>query len=261
MSDFTGDAGALNTGAEALQAMLDNARKVVAFTGAGISTESGIPDFRSPNGIWSKNKPVYFQDYMASADARLEAWRRKFIVDIEMGAAEPNAGHKAIAELRRRGKITHVITQNVDGLHQAAGMPEDRVIELHGNSTYAKCLTCGTRHEIAPIKAVFEADGTIPDCTFCGGVLKAATISFGQPMPDDAMQAAEDAAMECDLMIAIGSSLVVYPAAGFPAMAKQNGARLAILNREPTDQDVIADLVIHAEIGPTLGPTAGINEV
>jgi NAD-dependent deacetylase len=154
--------------------------------------------------------------------------------------------------------MSSIITQNVDGLHQASGIADERVIELHGNTTYARCLTCGTRFELDPIVAAFEADGTLPVCDACGGLVKSATISFGQAMPQEAMDRAERETLACDLFIVLGSSLVVYPAAGFPLLARQNGARLVIVNREPTEQDAAADLVIHAGIGDTLGAAVGI---
>ena len=244
---------------ERLCEMIEQAARVVVFTGAGISTESGIPDFRSPTGIWSKTEPIYFQEFVASETARREAWRRKFVIDRDIVSAEPNRGHRAVAKLVRIGKVTSVITQNIDNLHQASGVPAEQVIELHGNGTYAHCLTCRTRYELGPIKEAFEADGKPPSCTFCGGHVKAATVSFGQAMPDAEMARASQEALACDLMLAIGSSLVVFPAAGFPVLAKENGARLAILNREPTDHDDIADLVINREIGPTLGEAANVN--
>ena len=167
-------------------------------------------------------------------------------------ATQPNDGHRAVAELVQRGHIAHVITQNIDALHQAGGVPDEKVIELHGNTRYAKCLDCGLRMEIADIRAHFDAHGDAPDCADCGGIVKTATISFGQPMPQDEMTRAEAATLACDLMLVLGSSLGVYPAAGFPLLAKQNGAKLAILNRDPTPQDRYADLVINAEIGPTM---------
>ncbi len=244
---------------ERLREMIEQAARVVVFTGAGISTESGIPDFRGPTGIWSKTEPIYFQEFVASETARREAWRRKFVIDRDIVSAEPNRGHRAVAKLVRIGKVTSVITQNIDNLHQASGVPAEQVIELHGNGTYAHCLTCRTRYELGPIKEAFEADGKPPSCTFCGGHVKAATVSFGQAMPEAEMTRASQEALACDLMLAIGSSLVVYPAAGFPVLAKENGARLAILNREPTDHDDIADLVINREIGPTLGEAANVN--
>jgi NAD-dependent deacetylase len=242
-----------------LARLIEDARRVVVFTGAGISTESGIPDFRSPNGIWSKTTPIYFDEYVRSEDARREAWRRKFEIDRDMIGAEPNRGHRAVAKLVRIGKVSAVITQNIDGLHQMSGVPDEAVIELHGNATYATCLTCGTRHELEPIKAAFLADGTLPSCIYCGGIVKTATISFGQAMPEREMERARDETLACDLFLAVGSSLVVYPAAGFPAMAKHNGAQLVIVNRDPTDLDPVADLVLNREIGPTLGEAANVN--
>ena len=238
--------------------LLRDARCVVAFTGAGISTESGIPDFRSPGGLWTQYRPIDFQDFMASEEARLESWRRKFALDATLKAARPNRGHRAIAELVRRGTVSSVITQNIDGLHQASGVPNEKVIELHGNTTYARCLACGRRHEIDAIRAAFERAGSPPACNACGGIVKTATISFGQPMPQEAMARAREEVLACDLFLALGSSLVVYPAAAFPALAKRNGARLAILNREATAQDELADLIVHAEIGATLAEVVGL---
>ena len=243
-----------------LRDLIEAAGTVVIFTGAGISTESGIPDFRSPGGLWTKYQPIDFRDFMASEEMRRESWRRKFAMDGTMNSAEPNRGHRAVARLVETGKVSAVITQNVDGLHQASGIADDQIIELHGNSTYAKCLTCGLRHELEPIKAAFMADETMPVCTGCGGeYMKTATISFGQAMPEAEMARAQRETLACDLFIAIGSSLVVYPAAGFPVMAKQNNAGMVILNREPTDLDSHADLVINGEIGPTLGDAVAVN--
>ena len=238
--------------------MLQQASRVAVFTGAGISTESGIPDFRSPGGIWTKNQPIEFTDFLASEAMRREAWRRKVAIDRVMTQAVPNRGHRAVAELVRRGKVRDVITQNIDNLHQHSGVPAERVIELHGNGTYAACLSCGERYELAPLFAAFERDETLPICRVCEGIVKTATISFGQAMPEAAMHRAEEATLACDLFLAIGSSLVVYPAAGFPVMAKRNGAKLVILNREPTPLDRIADLVVAAEIGEALGEVVGV---
>ena len=243
----------------ALAEAIDAAKRVVVFTGAGISTESGIPDFRSPNGIWARTTPIYFDEFVSSEDARREAWRRKFEIDRDMIEAEPNRGHRAVARLVRTGKASSVITQNIDGLHQESGVPDEQVVELHGNGTYATCLACGARHELELIKAAFEKDGALPLCRSCGGIVKTATISFGQAMPDAEMERARVESLACDLLIAAGSSLVVYPAAGFPVMAKRNGARLAIVNREATDLDDMADLVVNREIGPTLGEAVGVN--
>ena len=176
-----------------------------------------------------------------------------------MKAATPNAGHRALARLVEQGRMFAVITQNIDGLHQASGIPDDKVIELHGNATYASCLDCGERYTLDWVREIFSLDERLPKCTACGGMIKTAIISFGQSMPEDEMERAREVALEADLCITIGSSLVVYPAAGFPIMAKRNGARYVILNRDPTDQDPIADLVINAEIGPTLSRAVGVN--
>ncbi|MEZ5855684.1 MAG: Sir2 family NAD-dependent protein deacetylase [Hyphomicrobiaceae bacterium] len=245
--------------AEELRRMISEARNIVAFTGAGISTESGIPDYRSPGGIWTKMQPIQFQDFVASPEARRETWRRKFASDEVIKRATPNAGHRALARLVETGKMSAIITQNIDGLHQASGIPDDKVIELHGNTTYATCLDCQQRYELEWVREIFAIDERLPICTSCGGMIKTATISFGQSMPEREMERALDVATSADLMITIGSSLVVYPAAGFPVMAKRNGARYVIVNREPTEQDDIADLVINAEIGATLSRAVGVN--
>ncbi|MDF1719370.1 MAG: Sir2 family NAD-dependent protein deacetylase [Minwuia sp.] len=242
-----------------LKAMIGGASRIVFFTGAGISTESGIPDFRSPGGLWTKNQPIDFRDFIASEDMRTESWRRKFAMEETFASATPNRGHRAVEKLIATGKARAIITQNVDGLHQASGVPDEQVIELHGNSTYATCLDCGLRHELAQIRKHFEADGTLPHCRDCGGIVKTATISFGQSMPLAEMERAEQETLAADLCIVLGSSLVVYPAAGFPRLAKENGAGLVILNRDPTDLDRFADLVLNAEIGPTLGGAVNVN--
>lgn len=235
-----------------LRSLLESARTIAGFTGAGISTESGVPDFRSPGSPWMRHKPIPFEAFMASAEARREAWRRKFAMDDLYSGARPSRGHLALAALVREGRMPGVITQNIDGLHQASGVPPERVIELHGNGTYAACLSCGRRHELAWVRPRFEATGEPPGCEACGGLVKSATVSFGQAMPEDPMRRARELTLACDLFLAIGSSLVVYPAAGFPALAKRRGATLVILNRERTELDAIADLVINADIGPVL---------
>jgi NAD-dependent deacetylase len=242
-----------------LSDMIGAARRIVAFTGAGISTESGIPDFRSPGGIWTKYQPIYFDDFMSSEEMRRESWRRKFATDETMQKAEPNAGHRALAKLVEQGRMSAIITQNVDGLHQRSGVPDSKVIELHGNSTYATCLDCTQRYELESIKQAFVGEGRLPICEKCDGIVKTATISFGQAMPEIAMARAQDETMACDLFIVLGSSLVVYPAAGFPRVAKRKGAKLVIVNRDPTDQDDDADLVLHAEIGPIMSRVVGVN--
>lgn len=246
----------LRSGVEQLGDMIAAASTIVPFTGAGISTECGIPDFRSPGGLWQRNRPIGFDEFLASQEARNEAWRRRFAMEVTFAAAKPGRGHRALASLYRAGKVPAVITQNIDNLHQASGIAPDHVIELHGNTTYARCLGCGERYDIAWVRQRFEQSGA-PDCVECGEPIKTATISFGQAMPEDAMQRATEITQHCDLFISIGSSLVVWPAAGFPEMAKNCGARLVIINREPTDQDGIADLVIRHDIGETLGPFVG----
>ncbi len=242
-----------------LRRMIEEARRAVVFTGAGISTESGIPDFRSPGGIWTKQSAIYFDEFLTSEEARRETWRRRFEGDAVLRTARPNRGHVAVAELVRGGKVGAVITQNIDGLHQTSGVPAEQVIELHGNTTYAACLDCARRYEIDAVRAAFEREGMAPRCDGCGGLVKTATISFGQSMPIEAMRRAEQETLAADLFLAIGSSLVVYPAAGFPELAKRNGAALVIINREPTGLDAIADLVVNQEIGVALGAAVGVQ--
>jgi NAD-dependent deacetylase len=244
----------LNSAMTSLSDLVGSAKVIVPFTGAGISTECGIPDFRSPGGLWTKNKPIPFDEFLASQEARNESWRRRFAMADEFGGAQPGRGHRALASLYHAGKVPAIITQNIDNLHQASGFSPHDVVELHGNTTYAACLDCGERYELSWIRQrMDEANGCAPDCR-CGGYIKTATISFGQAMPDAAMQRAQDLALTCDLFLAIGSSLLVWPAAGFPLMAKRNGARLVIINREPTEFDDIANLVVRQDIGTVLEP-------
>jgi NAD-dependent deacetylase len=245
----------LETAIDELQELVDGARVIAPFTGAGISTECGIPDFRSPGGLWTKNTPIPFDAFLASQDMRDEAWRRRFAIDAQFSAARPGRGHLALASFYRAGKAPAVITQNIDNLHQSSGISAEHVIELHGNNSYALCLACGKRYELSWVRQQFVAAGErAPDCGDCGGHIKTATISFGQAMPEREMQRAEQLTLDCDLFLAVGSSLVVWPAAGFPLVAKRNGARLVIINREPTEFDEIADLVIRQDIGTVLSP-------
>ncbi len=247
----------LRSGVERLGDMIAAASSIVPFTGAGISTECGIPDFRSPGGIWTRNRPIPFDEFVTSQDARDEAWRRRFAMEPTFAAAKPGRGHRALASLYRAGKTPAIITQNIDNLHQASGLKADHVIELHGNTTFARCIGCGQAYDLPWVKQRFEAAGSAPDCAACDEPVKTATISFGQAMPEEEMRRATELAQQCDLFLAIGSSLVVWPAAGFPLMAKRSGAKLVIINNEPTDQDDIADLVIRYDIGETLGPFVG----
>jgi NAD-dependent deacetylase len=225
-------------------------KRAVAFTGAGISTESGIPDFRSPGGVWTKYQPVYFQEFLASEDARRRYWRMRRENYREMKDAKPNDGHKALARLEAAGKIVAVITQNIDGLHQDAG--SRRILELHGTNRYCHCLKCGERFEADDIQERLESGLEIPLCDKCGGFIKSATVSFGQALPANVLAEAFDLCMTADLMLAIGSSLVVEPAASLPLQAKQSGARLVIINRDETPLDSLADAVIRSSIGLSL---------
>ena len=245
----------LQTAIGRLSELIAASNAIVPFTGAGISTECGIPDFRSPGGVWTRMAPIQFEDFLASQEMRNESWRRRFAMQNEFGGARPGRGHRALARLFLNGKSPGVITQNIDNLHQDSGIPHDCVVELHGNTTYATCLDCGERYELDWVRSEFErTGGRAPDCPGCLGYIKTATVSFGQAMPEAAMRRAEALTVSCDLFLAIGSSLVVWPAAGFPLMAKRNGARLAIINRDPTDFDDIADLVVRQDIGAALEP-------
>jgi NAD-dependent deacetylase len=230
---------------------LSNGKKAVVFTGAGVSTESGIPDFRSPDGIWSKFRTVYYDEFMASADARHEYWRQKSIGHKDFAAAEPNVGHQVIARWEAAGKIRGVITQNIDGLHQLAG--SRNVLELHGTARRIQCQDCGTIHDADPLVEEFLETDCVPRCRQCtNGRLKHATISFGQQLPEDMLQQAIGWCQEADLLFAIGSSLVVTPAADLPVITKQRGGRLVIINRDPTPLDELADAVLQESIGTAL---------
>jgi NAD-dependent deacetylase len=245
----------LQTAIDRLRALIDASDVIVPFTGAGISTECGIPDFRSPGGIWTRMAPIPFDEFLSSQAARDEAWRRRFAMQDQFAAARPGRGHRALASLYRGGKSPGVVTQNIDNLHQASGIPHECVVELHGNTTYATCLECAKRYELGWVRDRFDrAGGRAPDCPDCRGYIKTATVSFGQAMPQHEMDRAQGLTLACDLFLAIGSSLVVWPAAGFPLMAKRNGARLAIINRDPTEFDHIADLVVRHDIGTVFEP-------
>ncbi|MEO6724336.1 MAG: Sir2 family NAD-dependent protein deacetylase [Blastocatellia bacterium] len=248
--------------------LIARSSRIVGFTGAGISTESGIPDFRSPNGIWANNRMVEYGEFINSRAGRIEYWRQKVAMWPEMRAAQPNAGHHAFAELERQGRLRAglrarlrarlraMITQNIDGLHQRAG--NTNVIELHGTTVECECLTCGARISMNEAVERVKAGDLAPECDVCGGLLKPATISFGQSMPALAMKAAVEACQDCDVFLAVGSSLVVYPAASLPELAKQSGAALIIINRTPTPFDEIADLVLNEEIGKALPKLVGM---
>lgn len=234
--------------------MLTAAKKTVVFSGAGMSTESGIQDFRSPGGLWEQWDPdeLTYDKFMASRASREHYWGFSRSIWPTMAFARPNAGHYALAELYAMGKLDSVITQNVDGLHQAAGIPDEKVIELHGTLKHVSCLTCGKRWPREEIEERMDRTGEkAPECE-CGGFLKQATIAFGQSLPAQAISEAEEKSATCDLFVVAGSSLVVYPAARMPVIARQNGARLVIINLSPTPYDSYADVIINARTGPTL---------
>lgn len=234
-----------------LARLVEAAPRIVAFTGAGLSTECGVPDYRTPGSPWRVNAPIDFRSFVTDPALRAEAWRRKFAMDDLYAHAVPGRGHYALASLAAQGRLAWVITQNIDGLQQAAGLRSEQLIELHGNGTFARCLECGTRHELRPIRAAFEAFGELPLCG-CGGLIKSASIAFGQPLNEDDLRRASEASLACDLMLVLGSTLLVRPAARFPALAKQNGAVLAIVNHENTPLDDVADLVVRGDIGTIL---------
>jgi len=229
---------------------LATTRAAVVLTGAGISTESGIPDCRSPGGVWSKYRTVYFDEILASAEGRHEYWRQKCEMHREFAAARPNTGHMVLARWQSAGRIRGVITQNIDGLHQMAG--SNRVLELHGTARQAACLDCSACYDINPLVDQFLASNRVPECPACGGRLKHATISFGQMLPADVLMEATRNSREADLMLAIGSSLVVTPAADLPRISKTHGARIVIINRDPTPLDSIADTILRGSIGEVL---------
>jgi NAD-dependent deacetylase len=247
----------LATAISNLRTLIAGADRILPFTGAGISTECGIPDFRSPGGLWTKNQPIPFDAFMSSGAMRNESWRRRFVMEESFAKAKPGRGHRALGSLYRAGKVQALITQNIDNLHQDSGIPAQDIVELHGNTTYAHCLECAQRYDLSWVREKFEANGqSAPDCG-CGGYIKTATVSFGQAMPVDAMQRVEELTKRCDLFLAVGSSLVVWPAAGFPLMAKRNGSALVIINREPTEFDDLANLVVRNDIGDVLEPFIG----
>jgi NAD-dependent deacetylase len=242
------------------RALLASSRRVVVLTGAGISTDSGIPDFRGPNGVWTKNpeaeKQAALQVYLADPSVRQRAWRSR--LDSPTWQARPNAGHRALVDLERRGILHTLVTQNIDGLHQAAGTGAERIVEIHGTMREVMCMSCGTRSPMDDILVRVRAGEEDPACTertasgACGGILKSATISFGQDLVVEDLMRAEEAARACDLLLAVGSTLSVYPAAGLVPIAHLAGARVVIVNGEPTEYDGLADVVVRGPIGEIL---------
>ncbi|MBN1836173.1 MAG: Sir2 family NAD-dependent protein deacetylase [Spirochaetales bacterium] len=243
-----------------LAARIHASRYTVAFTGAGISTESGIPDFRGPQGIWKTMRPIELSEFLADPEARWEYWRRKIEDWPRMRDAQPNAGHRALAQLYEAGRLQTVITQNIDGLHQKAGVPAERVIELHGSNAYVSCLDCGRRYEWEEVLPFFDSHPApqCPRCRACGGWLKPATISFGQAMPEAETRAAFSEAARAEVLLAVGSSLQVYPAAGIPAETRRTGGLVAIVNDAPTGQDAVAALLLRGPAGRILSDLADL---
>ncbi|MEL6504403.1 MAG: Sir2 family NAD-dependent protein deacetylase [Pseudomonadota bacterium] len=239
---------------DAIGPLFAKADNIVFFTGAGISTESGIADFRSPGGIWSQIKPIQYQDFLDDEATRLEDWQRRFHFQAEFDAAPVNAGHRAVAAFMGQG--AGLITQNIDGLHQRAccdrGIDDGGIVEIHGNGTRCACLSCQSPHTLDYARQQIEKTALSPRCTRCGGLLKASVISFGQPMPQDRVQRAAQMARNCDLFVVLGSSLVVQPAASLPAIARQAGAALVIINREETPLDSFASVTARVPIGDTM---------
>ena len=229
-------------------------RRVIVFSGAGLSTESGIPDFRSPGGVWDRYNPedFYFQNFLASEASREKYWEMATEMYEPIKIAQPNQAHLAIAELEKLGKLDCVITQNIDGLHFKAGNSEEKVIQLHGTAVFVSCLGCQKRYDRDQIQERIKAGRKAPRCDDCGGLLKPATISFGQSMPEKETEEAYHRSSLCDLFIVVGSSLVVQPAASMPLVAKRSGAKLVIINRDPTPYDDMADLVVHGQAGSTM---------
>ena len=239
---------------DAVSEMILQAKQVVVFTGAGISTESGIPDFRSPGGIWDRFDPDEFtyQKFLTSESSREKYWEFYKMLWNTTDNAKPNRGHYAIAELDHIGRLNCVITQNIDGLHQASGIPEEKVLELHGTLKWVTCLECGQRYPKAQNQSRLERGEKVPRCDACSGITKPATVSFGQPMPERETHEAQMRAATCDLFLVAGSSLVVYPAAQMPLIAKHNDAKLIIINLAPTPHDQYADFIIRKKTGETL---------
>jgi NAD-dependent deacetylase len=228
---------------------LRKSRRVVFFTGAGISTESGVPDFRSPGGVWTKYQPVYFQDFLSSEAARIRHWKLKKETHELYKSVKPNLGHTSIAEFEKRGRLLGLITQNIDGLHGMAGVSAEKIVELHGTDRAIGCLGCGKRFEAEPIYASLGDQFAAPTCAECGGYLKSATVSFGQAMPIEAMERAQRWTEQAEIFMVLGSSLQVQPAASFPVIAQRNGSLLAIINRDSTPLDELADFTHRGAIG------------
>jgi NAD-dependent deacetylase len=237
-----------------LTSRLRSSQRILVFTGAGISTGSGIPDFRGPNGIWTKRQPVYFHEFLHSDEKRIEYWDYKLEAWKVFRDAKPNGAHLAIGQLEALGRVQAVVTQNIDGLHQLAGSRPERVIELHGTNRWIECVSCGQLTDPEPAMAYFQKHRIPPACP-CGGLLKSATISFGQPLRPKVIERAMAEAMSCDLVLALGSTLSVYPAAEVPLLAAHRGIPYVIINQGPTEHDSIASLRIEGDVAQVLPPS------
>jgi NAD-dependent deacetylase len=248
------DDGGLDRPLKAARRFIDEARRIVVLTGAGISTDSGIPDFRGPQGVWTRNpeaeRMATIQHYVADPEVRKRSWRSR--LESPALSAEPNEGHRALVALERRGKLLALLTQNVDGLHQEAGSSPSLVVEIHGTAREVTCLSCGERAPMERALARVRAGEDDPPCRTCGGILKSATISFGQGLVPEDLRRAEQAARGCDLMLAVGTKLSVYPIAGVVPVAKEAGAGVVIINAEPTEMDSLADVVLRGSISVVL---------
>jgi NAD-dependent deacetylase len=244
---------------DTIRSWVENARRLVVLTGAGISTDSGIPDFRGPQGVWTRNpeaeKLATLQNYLADPDVRRRAWRSR--LESPAWQARPNAGHRALVVLERRGQLDTLITQNVDGLHQMAGSSPDRVIEIHGTMREVACLSCGERTTMERVLERVRAGEEDPACRTCGGILKSATISFGQSLVQADLARAGEAARQCDLMLAVGTKLAVWPIAGVVPTARDAGARVVIINAEPTEMDEMAHGLLRGSISALLPEVVG----
>ncbi len=228
--------------------LIKTSKKTIVLTGAGISTESGLPDFRSKDGFWTKNKPIQFQDYLDDEEKQRLSWSRNIELHKILKEINPNIGHAFVEKVINFNRENFLITQNIDGLHQRSGIQEDKIIEIHGNAIEAKCLNCEKKAKIIDFHAAIKTNNPLPKCLNCNGVVKVATISFGQPMNENDMLKATKISSECELMIVMGSSLSVMPAGQIPNLAIQSGAKLVILNREETIYDAMADIVINDEL-------------
>jgi NAD-dependent deacetylase len=236
--------------------LLQRSTRTLVFSGAGISTGSGIPDFRGPQGVWTRRQPVFYDEFLASEERRVEYWDQKAETFEAFRDARPNAAHLAIVELHRRGRLAGVVTQNIDGLHKSAGLPDDAVIELHGTNLRVECLRCDALHDPAPFVERFRRERCTPLCT-CGGLTKFATISFGQSLKEGILERAFALAGEADLVLALGSTLSVYPAAAVPLLATQSGAPYVVINRGATDHDHLATLRLEGDVAEILPPAVG----